>query len=201
MLAAQSYGGVLSVLTPRLQDNKAIVTQAVKNSASAYEHASDRLKEDPDIISEYLKHHHFKTRDLSKILNNNRALTLEAVRQDWRRFYHINDCYKRDPEFILACLRQSMHFYRTNPWIDEVLDRKTIALALVEADPYALKRLKDFDVSLCSDPDIVRAAVTAHGEALEWVDDKFRADKDLVYLAVTSNGKALRFALGDLNND
>jgi hypothetical protein len=52
-----------------------------------------------------------------------------------------------------------------------------------------------------SDREVVEAAVTQNGLALEFASKKMRADRGIVLKAVNQNGLAFRFAHTDLKND
>jgi len=54
---------------------------------------------------------------------------------------------------------------------------------------------------LKKDKDLVLAAVTQNGEALEWANDNMKKDKQVVVAAVSQNGFALEYAHDTMKAD
>lgn len=61
--------------------------------------------------------------------------------------------------------------------------------------------LKTASEELRNNPEVVTAAVTAAGAALQYASEEMRHDRSVVLAAVTSNGSALRYAAKELRCD
>uniref|UniRef100_A0A7S3Q607 DUF4116 domain-containing protein n=2 Tax=Chaetoceros debilis TaxID=122233 RepID=A0A7S3Q607_9STRA len=63
------------------------------------------------------------------------------------------------------------------------------------------KILYDLPKKLKADKDVVMAAVTQDGGALEYATEKLKGDREVVLAAVTQNGRALKYAAEELKGD
>ena len=75
---------------------------------------------------------------------------------------------------------------------------KAQVIAVVEADGEALR---DADVDLRADKDVVRAAALQLASALAYASGSLRADRELVHEVVARDGRALEHASADLQAD
>jgi Domain of unknown function (DUF4116) len=75
---------------------------------------------------------------------------------------------------------------------------KEIVMAAVTQDGYALEYA---DESFKKDKDVVMAAVTQNGYALKYADESFKKDKDVVMAAVTYDHSTLQYADRSLKRD
>jgi uncharacterized lipoprotein YbaY len=93
-----------------------------------------------------------------------------------------------------------MQFKKTCKKMNEEFGQDSIKRSLIvnlEQDGILLKKLPDFQ----DNHDIVLAAVSNDGRALEFASSDIRDNHDIVSAAVRQNGKALQFASLDLRNN
>lgn len=74
---------------------------------------------------------------------------------------------------------------------------KQNAIAAVTADGSDLANLPEFH----ADKDVVLAAVSNYGAALEYASDELKADKEVVIAAVTNDPYVLDFAAEEMRDD
>lgn len=104
---------------PSLQDDKDIVLKAVAYDGKQYLHASDRLKEDKDVIITSLKNTdkffldkvlrwtNFNNLPLSK----DKDLLLDIIKENPHFFFHVDLAYRKDRKFMLNAIKINHNFY------------------------------------------------------------------------------------------
>lgn len=73
------FDSALKYASDRLKDDKDIVIEAVKNDWNAIEYASDRLKDDEDVVIEAIKNDWNAIKYSSERLKNNKKIVLDAI--------------------------------------------------------------------------------------------------------------------------
>lgn len=94
-------------------------------------------------------------------------------------------------------------YYRKNHYFDatEISSNRSSnksTIKRVTRDPYDFNKLDDI---FKSDKEVVMAAVTGHGDNLEYAADSLKADKEVVLAAINNSGSALRFSADNLKED
>ena len=94
-------------------------------------------------------------------------------------------------------------YYQNNHYFDatEISSNRSSnksAIKKVTRDPYDFNKLDDI---FKSDKEVVMAAVTGHGDNLEYAADSLKADKEVVLAAINNSGSALRFSADNLKED
>ena len=94
-------------------------------------------------------------------------------------------------------------YYQNNHYFDATeissnLSSNKSAIKKVTRDPYDFNKLDDI---FKSDKEVVMAAVTGHGDNLEYAADSLKADKEVVLAAINNSGSALRFSADNLKED
>lgn len=172
-----------SIPSKEYWDDKEIVLEVLKNSHYTYilEFASERLKNDKDIIKEAIKHDACALTYASDGIKNDKDVVLFTVSKDGTLLGEVSDRLRDDKDVVLVAVT-------TNP----------SALA------WASDRLRD-------DKDVVMAALSngkkgndaydIPGMALSFASDNLKADREIVELAIKGTGAAIVYASDELKDD
>jgi predicted nuclease of restriction endonuclease-like (RecB) superfamily len=161
----------------RVEDCKEIAIQAVLLDNKVFDRLPKYLQEDPEII---LTINENKT---------NKVTVVRAVRKSGA-IHLASKELQSDFDVILAAV-ESGRSVKDLPLSDlEQKDRKKIAFVAVMRDGFELDHLEEFK----EDEDIVRAAVTQNGKALQFAIADFKKDIEILKLAVRNNGLAIEHA-------
>ena len=197
-----------------LRDDKDIVKAAVRNDSSAYEYASERLKADPEIISEALKNDNcsYAFRYFDDKLKADKSLVLKAVSRDPNTLAEVSDQFKADREVVLTALQAEQNGSCLEYAADVLKDDKeivmeackansagaleyasanlrgdeTFVLSVIKSCPYGDSAFPYILESLKEDREFVKKALEAHGNCYEHIAGTFQADKEMVLKFVSS---------------
>jgi len=188
MTAVAENGNALEYASKDLKNDKEVVLTAVSNDGSAIYYASDEMKNDKDVV-------------ITAVSNESDALS------------YVPDNFSDDKDVRIAAFSDS-----PENDIDSFIDEKSSMLDAISNDScYEIDYVYDDDIGekvevyihklafasddIRNDKDVVMAAVSKDGSALEFASDDLKNDKEVVMAAVSNDGRALRYASEDLQND
>jgi len=161
----------LDYVTPELKDDNNFVLKAVKLDGMNLHFASNRLRNDPEVVD------------------------AAAVQSDYT-FQYASEPLRSSKDFVLSLVaRQGRAIKHAS---EELRNDKEVALAAVSSYPPILREVS---ARLQDDIDVVLAAVQKDGLSLMFASDALRNTKDVVLAAVRSRGYALSHASQDLRNN
>lgn len=152
----------------------------------------------------------------SQELQQDVEVVLAALRQDHRAFKYAHESLYRNKHFMLQAMelcsqarsRVGSLVYDSDIWdvvckygnalafADQSDIKKDFVMDQVSKNAWALKHAKAFQ----KDTDVVKIAVQAQGQTLQFAHSSLRARKHIVMAAVCSDGLALQFASEALRN-
>jgi hypothetical protein len=174
--------GFLKNASDRLKDDEDIVKKAVLNDSGAFEYASDRLKDDKDFVKWVIT----ASGSIKNILN----FASERVRNE----------LKDDKNALMAALKSNWYPSKTvlQYASDRLRDDKDFVLEQVGSNgdvlEYASNRLKD-------DEEVVLAAILSDLSALKYASDRLKDDKEFFLSLVKINYYTLKYASDRLRSD
>ena len=175
--------------------HKHAVLAAVKRRGWALESASDRMKDDPDVVLAAVKKNGLAL-EWAASLQNDTEVVLAAVKQRGWALQFASDRLKNDKEVVLAAAEETGYALRfASPLLQ---DDKEVVLAAVKQHGWALQFASD---RLKNDQEVVLATVKQRGRALEYASDGLKNDKEVVLAAVKQHGLALEYASDGLQDD
>lgn len=215
----------------KFQDDKDVVFEAVKNNGWALEYASDRLKNDEDIVLEALLKNNNKNlmRFVSPELKKDKDFIFFLVFNDIRFFTFCDKSLKNNKDFVLKVIKKGKNIkniekYSINHYISKTLkDDKDIILAgvskeifnysclsyKIRSDNKFMKKLIEINYNILdfasdevkNDKNFIKKVVGRNFGALEYASDRLKNDKDVVLEACKNGGGALIIASQNLQKD
>jgi len=160
----------------------------------------DEYRDDEEIVLTAIEKHGYALEWASPRLRNMRHIILNAMHKlDGSAILFAGDDLKNNQEFALEVLRATK--YQPERVIShvssDIRDDKQFALKTVEICGLSLQFLN----KLCSDFEVVLAAVSQCGLALKYASSSLRGNKSIVLAAVKNNGLSLMFALYKMRNN
>ncbi|KAL9644036.1 hypothetical protein ABK040_005504 [Willaertia magna] len=156
-----------------------VVLTAVKKQPICYTYASDRLKEDTEIVLEAL---------LKASKSGIHLQTLLSI-------IPFNFLFEKD--FVMNLLERDHTFFEKITSY-ELLDDKEVVLIAIRKNGHLLCHASE---NMKNNKEIVSVAVDTDGDALMYASRELRDDKEIVLKAVRNNGKALLEASERLKGD
>jgi hypothetical protein len=196
LAAVKDDAEALEHASDRMKDDKDVVL-----AASSLDYASDRLRNDKDAVLAAVKIYGLTLEWVSDRMKDDTDAVLAAVKQDGAALEHASARLQDDKDFVLAAVKQS-DSYALNYASDRLKNDKEVVLAAVKNNAlrsgWALKYASD---RLENDKEVVLAAVKNYGTALQWASDRLKNDPDVVLAAVKNNEWALQYASARLQDD
>ncbi|MCH9690256.1 MAG: DUF4116 domain-containing protein [Gammaproteobacteria bacterium] len=215
----KDYEELRDRLIKNLRDRKTVLNDkeaalsAVRINGLALQFASDKLRNDPDVVAAAINNdedaifYASKTRQICFLARSDvREDVLDAVKQDGLALQYASDTFKNDRGVVAAAFTQNaeaLDFASDGLKVEEkfIVDLKTSALVdMIERgqlklnEPTLLKRDKANKV-------VVMAAVKQDGLALQYASEELRGDPEVVKAAITQNDAAERHsALPQITN-
>lgn len=168
-------GYELHKVSQRLRDDKEVVIAAIKQdyilSNVFLMYASDRLKNDPEVVSEAVTKYGFAIQYASNRLRDDTDMVIKAINQTGGAIAYASNRLKRDREVVLKSL-------------------ETSTLSLVHIS----EEFKD-------DYFIAMKALKLNGSALVHLSERLKDNKEIVIHSVSKVGMTFRYASRRLQMD
>jgi len=201
MLNLLKHGTSLKVANNKLRDNKELVLAAISNDASNFLFASQRIKNDKQLILDIFTNK--KNSDnldllegIAKKFKNDKNFMLKLVSTNGLALKYASNRLKRDKQVVLTALRQAPLALK---FADSRFKKdQKIVINVIKKDGYALRYA---DPRYQKNKKIVLLAVKSSSEALKFADYTLKADRDVVLAAVQNSGFALQYAAETLTKD
>lgn len=172
MLAeVQKDGLMLQHASEKLKNDPNVVSAAIKNKPWATAYIGEELKNDPDFVLSIAEGNPEILKFVGEDLNNNRNFVLAIVQKNGHAIQNAQDRFKNDEEIANAALEQNIY-----------------------SISYISKRLQDDRIFILS-------LVKKNCSVFEVIDKKWRGDEEIAFVAVSQNGVLLRCASEDLQNN
>eukprot|EP00439_Symbiodinium_sp_Y106_P031400 s6145_g3.t1 len=181
LAAVQKKGEYLKHAPKKLKGDRHIVLAAVKQNGDALEFAAPKLKKDREIVLAAVQERGPALRFAAEKLKEDRSIVLAAVTQNGNALLFAAKKLHKDHSIWRVANRSE--------------SEKANALAAVQSDGKALQHTKR---ELRRNHDIVFAAVSHCGLALEFASEDLKRDRSIVLAA---DGHALHFAAKELLAD
>ena len=179
----------LSECTESYLDDKDFIIKCIKLDPDSFDYASNRLKQDKQILKLIPK-------KITKKLTIDKKEALRIVKKDGYKIDTLPTHFKKDIEITLAAVKTNGMILN---WIDASFKKdKEIVLHVVKKCGDFLEEIDD---SLKKDKEIVLAAVKEDGYALRYADKSLKKDKEVVIAAIKENDMALQFSHKSLWKD
>ena len=189
-----------SKLSNKLKNNKEFMFQAIHNQDIAYrlktdngdiaevedsiiKYASNRLKNDKDIVTNAIKINPDALQFASKKLQDDKEIVKKAVfNYNTVALKFASDRLKNDKEIVEIAITMNPEILKFAS--DELKNNKEVILKAIKADGMALEFVSD---RLKNDKDVVLTAVKNNGYGIQYASDKLKNDKDVVIEALKEN--------------
>ena len=219
LAAVKQEGYSLRYASNELKQDYDIVLAAVQHNGFSLQFASDELKNDRGIVMAavnsdgvYQEDEYAVLQFASNKLRNDREIVLAAVQVDGWAFEFASDELKKDREIFMTALQAVPYALRFAT--RDVRKDPDIVTMVMKADWNAVWDVFDMERDdwgeLTKDPDIVMAAVTQFGGALEHASEELKNNREIVMAAVRAKRSdlddsdpqlALEFASDELKKD
>jgi len=197
----RSFNGIkkespLKYASDKIKNNYQIVFEAVKKDGASIKFASIELENDTHVLLESIK----TGAGLSSFIKlpsnlQTRDNLLVAVKNGFSNIQLLSSEFVEDNQVILEIVKNYgdslLHV------IPKLKDSFDIVLAAVSSRGSALKYATD---NLKNNREIVTTAVKNNGLALEFASDELKKDLQIVKLAIENSPKSIQFASNDLRN-
>lgn len=220
MITLSEYDCALQECT-EYNDNKQIVMEIVNFDGKQLEYASDRLKNDMEVVLVAIENSLGAYCYVSKEIKDSKEKILEIMKKRAVPLMWLNPYLQEDEDIILALIKRKSPFALFENLNDKFKNNKNIAIAAIESNglntQHVLSSLLDEKMALSAVrqngkaiiyipkeinnyDNIVFEAIKNDGYCLEHLDCKYKDNKELVLIAV-SNSEALQHASERLRND
>eukprot|EP01047_Picozoa_sp_COSAG01_P052331 COSAG01_NODE_5494_length_4226_cov_23.703174_1_plen_893_part_10 len=189
LVAVRQHGPMLQHVLGGLRADQEVVLAATKHTAEAFRFADDSLRGDPELVKVAAKLH-------SRVLHfcrlcDDRDFMVSMARQNFGTFYdYASQRLQSDPKYILAVATDTNHVLHAYGVTRR--DRDFVLQLVTRCG----MQLRDALLQFRADPQVVLAAVTQNGNALEFAEMERwsqRNKKTVIMAAVTQAGAALRY--------
>ena len=169
----------------RLRDNKEIVIMAVKNCGDALNYASERLRNDKEIVMIAVKNCGAALNYASERLRDDEEIVLAAIQSEKPIYYY---------DKIEMDIDKSVLKYVSK----RLQDDKQIVLAAIDN---GTNHLKYVSTRLQDDREIVLQSVTTGKHQLKYVSERLQDDREIVLQSIKYDGTQLEYASARLQDD
>lgn len=209
ILSLLEKNGMELQLFPKLQDSDLYVQRAVTQNGLAIQFASDRLKNEVDILDWALEQNGLALQYASDSKRKNYGMVLLAVQQNGKALQYAlvgSDDYTDNVAVVKAATEQDplsiliANSRFTNPELDDSIEKKDVEQILanaVEKD----NRLIQFVPSLKSNKTAILGAVRKDPKLLSVADDSLKKDKVFIKSCFEISHEALAYADASITDD
>lgn len=180
----------------KAQDNPQLVRAAVAADGMGLERATERLREDENIVDAAVRENGSALKFAAESLKANKGLVRTAVAQDALAIQHAAEALKEDEEIARLAVEGNSHAIelvakrlRTSP---------RLILASLQRNEFAIEHAPE---ELLQDRAFMLAAVRRNGRALEKTPKRWKGDAAFMREVVSRNGFALMYASDALRKD
>ena len=184
MAAVLKNGEALEVAPPELQADREIVLAAVSQDGEALRYASPDLQADRDIVMAAVLKNGEALEVAPPELQADREIVLAAITQNMEALRYASPELRVDKDII----QEALDFDNTN--------KRAVLAKMKEGIP-----LKYICENLRGDRDVVLAAVSHDGRALQLASPELQADKNVVLAAVKHDKEMYLIASEELQRD
>jgi len=196
LMEVRKNGYALSDASERLKNDKEVVLAAVTSSGWALKYASENLKDDKEVVLAAVTNSGWALQYASKNLKDDKEVVLTAVTGTGYALQYASERLKNDKEVVLIAVKRCGDIL---PEVSENLkDDKEVVLAAVREYGYLLRCASE---NLKDDVEVVLAAVKEYGWAFEYASERLKDDEEVVLAAIKINALALKYANERLKND
>ena len=160
----------LKLASNRLKDDKDVVIAAVSVSYEFFRYVSDRLKNDKDVIMAAIKNSEKSKFTLSYMFDN------------------MPEAFKKDKDIMMEFVLKDYRFLKDSP--DEIKDNKDFVMSIISKSGGILKYVSD---NLKNDKDVVKAAVDEYWENFQYASDDIRKNKEMIDFALSKDKRAFKY--------
>jgi serine/threonine protein kinase len=190
------YRTPLQFASKEIQNNKKFVLISIKASDGiAFNHASQELQKDGDVILAFLKARRTNDTIISEIKCGPDVMC-KLVSFEGDILKYAPDEYKKNPLIVLSAVKQNGISLKYAS--DELRNNLKIVLAAVKSDGLSLEYASE---ELRNNQDIVLNAVKKSESSLMFASESLKNDKKIVLTAIMKKGSMLKHASEDLRND
>ena len=195
--ALQINGNILREME-EWQSERESVLSAVSQNGGNLRFASAILRNDPDIVRCAVQQNGGALRFANPRFASDRKMVLTALRTSWSAWISASSELKGDPNFALSAVRLAPFSFLAMYNTIHTTNR-TILLAALTHDT-AVEALRIAPI-FQSDVDVVKIAVKKNGLALKHADRRLCSDREVVGAAVKETWRALEFGSEELRDD
>ncbi len=205
---AKKNGGILEYLPDGYRNDRLIVFEAFKSSNYSFRFANDKIKKDPEFITEINKiakdDFFFNEIDLSLVNNQKFILNLLKENPSIHRGgfdcdNRLNEQFFKDREFCLILIELgifSLRVHNSNFWND-----KTFVLEVCQRSKDLLLYTDCVKPELLGDREVLLNLLKFDGNLLKKAPEELKNDKEVVLTAVSHSHDALNYVSQELKND
>lgn len=193
-LAVTLQPQILSSVSLRMAGSREVVKAAIMNDAQVFQHASEELKLDIDLVMYAIWYDGDNLRYAPAFQGDDRVIN-EAVSSSGKAIKWVRDDKKTQRLALTAVENDGYAIEHLPPSFSSNME---IAMAAVRSTPFALKYLHPY---LQDDIAVVTTAVYGDGRALEHASEKLKGNRGVVMVALQGKVGALRFASKCLQSD
>lgn len=184
-----------------LNDNKKVVLSLIQENPNNFIYASDKLKNDPDVVWLAVKKNGLLLEHASLEMQNNQLIAKTAVSQNGLALQYVGDNIKNNNDIIDIALQQNpqaLEFTSDEYQLSVYNKKKVRMIKNVQQDGMLLRFANE---QMRNDPEIVSHAVMQNGLSLQYASYKLKNNKSIVLKAVSQYSGALQYAGPKLKND
>ena len=203
----------MTKISEELKADEEVLSMAIKTHGySVFEEASDTLKASNEFVTSIIKEAPNALIYASEKIRDDKDLVMTSLKHGGEYIFDdISDELKGDKEVVLTALELGSWGFEGVS--DELKADKEVMMAAVQSEPRTLQFASD---ELKADTDIINAIIPDDIEGIydehginrrhfggffEFVSDEFKSNRDLVLSIVKKDGRALEFASEELRKD
>ena len=179
-----------------LRDDIEVAFAALECDDALFEWVSPRLRAEKEVVLAAVISNGAMIEWASEELRSNREVTVAAVESSEYAIRYVSRDLQRDQGVLRIAMEHTPEVIESVS--EDIRGDKGVMISVVEHDGSALEYVSE---DLRDDYDVVLAAVQQNGLALEFASAELQDDTDAVLAAVRQNGLALQWASNDLQGD
>lgn len=189
---------IIKNASDRLKDDEDVVSLAVINHATGFQYASNRLKNDKNFVKETIKKIDSYLKNKYKDVQN---LDPEFIKYTENLIIlnilkNVSEELKNDKEILLSAISITPEAIKEAG--KELKNNRDFILEAIKIDSFVLYYVSS---KFQNDKELVLEAVKQKSYVLVTASNKLKNDKEVVLEAVKQNGYALSYASEELKND
>ncbi|WP_195848726.1 DUF4116 domain-containing protein [Providencia alcalifaciens] len=194
----KANGQVLRYASERLKNDEDLVLAALSSDATALKFASFRFRDSEVLVLSLIKKSPEVIKYISIRLQNDHNIVKQAIIQNGLLLQFVSDKQKNNVELVKYAIKNNGHALEFAA--DWIKNNKEMVLLAVQKHGYALKYASE---NLKDNVDVVLAAVRDNGYALEFVSNRLKDNLSIVLTAIENSSfiSVLQFASERLRNN